>query len=314
MAKRILTFLAVSLALFITPSSATVCGDATTCVNSFSSGNTTGIYDFTGGGNGYLVVQFDKVLTSFTLTVMLTDVTDLSVTDEFPEGTVCVAYAPNFGHCVQYNFSAAALPNGIPVKDVDYKGLITLNLSYLTTQTIREPAFGHAPGETATFTEDILTSYSSEPVCTDVTCPSDPTMSGKTPGLSSVAALDKPLPPGGTTTVCGLVAIQQGSSQNPLVEVSFKLVSGTVTQDVCLQGTPIKDKTAGLSVSTTDSSGNFSSFPPLINGGDANKFHWDGRTGLNVQDVNTVGLPGGTYTVTVISTKFSPVSTTFIVH
>src|SRR5262249_59668935 len=106
---------------------------------------------------------------------------------DLPAGPVCVPYrgpGESGGQCVQHDFSGTASgPNNVPVKNVDYKGLITLSLSYDSDQPIHIPAFGHAPGDNATaiYTENILTSYSllGPPVI-------DPTMRGKVPNLSTL--------------------------------------------------------------------------------------------------------------------------------
>ena len=302
MAKRILTLLVLSLALFITPSSAAECDnfEGTTCSVLFTSADTTGIYDF--GPNGRLVVQFDTVLTTFNLTVTTTFPTNPLPLDlsEFPGTTVCVPYTS--GNCVQYNFSGGPGPNGVPVKNTDYKGLITLVLSYINNIdfTIHTPAFGHAPGDITTFTENILTSYSANPT------PSDPTMSGKTPGLSSVIALDEPLTSGNKACPLSLTPTNNASGQQAQMEVTLKEVAGSDCG-----ATGIRDKTASLSVSTTDINGN-ESFPALKNT-EGNKFHWDSKNGLNEYDISIEGLPDGTYTVTAFSSKVSPESATFCV-
>src|SRR5262249_23416999 len=170
-----------------------------TCSFSPTSGDmpavTTGVFNF--GSRGTLVVEFDTVLTNFTLSVdaALVSLSTLQSNldpNEFPSGTRCVQYdVVTPGNCVQYNFMGTANPGGpfgLPVKNKDYKGLITLVLTYETLSSFvtRDPAFGHAPGDITIFTENILTSYFETP-------PSDPGMGGKTPGLSSVVALDEPL-------------------------------------------------------------------------------------------------------------------------
>ena len=269
MIPRILLFLALALAVFVTPSwaqdSLPCSGEGTVITCPFSSTQTTNTYEFF--NEGHLVVQFDTVLTSFTLTVTVVHVTNPPLDPkEFPSGTACVKYAFNGSQCDQYDFSGTALTggfNGIPVKNKDYKGLITLTLSYDTAETIHNPAFGHAPGDITTFTEDILF----------VPAPQE----------------------------------NNSSNEKPVFEVAFKLTGGTGCS-----GTPIRDKTARLSVSTTDGAGNVI-FPPLMNGGEGNKFHWDSKNGLNEYDISTEGLADGTYTVTVFSSKFSPQSTTFTV-
>jgi len=300
-----LGLIALAISLF-----GTQCWAQTTCggieqppcplsiTNTFSPGTTTNTYEFF--GDGRLVVRFDTVLTTFTLTVTVNHTIDPLDPNEFPAGTVCVTYSGNGGRCDQYDFTGSAGgPNGVPVKNTDYKGLITLTLSYLNSQPIHNPAFGHAPGDNATavYSEDILTSYSTEPS-------SDPTMGGTLPGLSSVAALDEPLTE--SDTVCSLTVspTNVASGQKPEVEITFKLFSSS-----SCSGTALRDKTARLSVSTTDTSGNVT-FPALKNV-EANKFHWDSKNGLNAYDISTEGLADGRYNVTVFSSKFSPQSTNF---
>jgi len=268
------------------------------CTNTFSPTVTTGTYEFF--GDGRLVVHFETVLTSFSLNVKINHTIDPFDPNEFPAGTVCVKYRS--GQCVQYDFSGfSGGPNGVPVKNQDYKGLITLTLSYVnsSSQTIRNPAFGHAPGDITTFTEDILTNYSTDPIFVD------PTMGGKTPGLSSVAALDKPLTDNGNDTFCSLTLTPTNnpSGQKSQVEVALKIVSGS---DCSAKG--LRDKTASLSVSTSD--GTNVSFPALKNV-EGNKFHWDSKAGLNEYDISTEDLADGRYTVTVFSSKISPQSTDF---
>ena len=252
MITRILLFLALALAVFVTPSWAQdplpCSGEGSVISCPFSSTQTTNTYEFF--NEGHLVVRFDTVLTSFDLTVTVVHVTNPPLDGkEFPSGTVCVKYAFNGSQCDQYDFSGTAVTggfNGIPVKNKDYKGLITLTLSYDTSQTVHNPAFGHAPGDIATFTEDILTSYSV------VGPPPDPTMGGKVPGLSSVVALDELLTENDTSCFVFVPAPQENNSskEKPVFEVAFKLTSGTGCS-----GTAIRDKTARLSVSTTDGAG-----------------------------------------------------------
>ena len=175
------------------------------------SGISTATFDFGDHGDGTMTVQFETVLTTFDVTITANEFTAIPNpldSNEFPDETVCITYT--IGHCVRYDFSGDANPGGannVPVKGVDYRGLITLTLNYNSGQAVRIPAFAHAPGEnsdTTTFSEDILTSY----VDTGTNCPScsDPAMGGKTPGISPFAALDKPFanPPG--AIVCTLTA------------------------------------------------------------------------------------------------------------
>ncbi|HLX85121.1 MAG TPA: hypothetical protein VKR59_14570 [Terriglobales bacterium] len=322
--RILLVFMAIAMAGSVSSTKAqSICDDLSSCIQlDFSSGVPSQTYDF--GPDGSLTVRFDTVLAPFTLAVYVTHPFDSTCVGtctpqisldptEFPSGTVCVNYPTNpQGTCDQYNFlgNVAANPdNGLPMKNVQFKGLITLTLTYSTGQTVHLPAFGHAPGDAvdSEYTENILTSYS-DPSATF--CPDciDPTMGGKTPGISSVIALDEPLT--GTETLCSFSAqpLKSASGQNPLVEVSFQLFSNS-----SCTGTPLKDKTASLSVASTDASLDFLGFAPLINGGDSNKFHWDGKTGMNVQDINTQGLTDGTYSATVISSFFSPTSATFCI-
>jgi len=308
---RVLAFVALSSALFVGPSLAATatCGgpEVTSCTNSFSpgdSGVSTGIYEF--GENGRLVVQFETVLTNFNLTVTLAFPSNPLPLDsnEFPAGTVCVQYnGVGTNVCVRYDFTGnAGGPNQVPVKNTDYKGLITLTLSYInnTSFSVHTPAFGHAPGDITTFTENILTSYSANPI------PSDPTMSGKTPGLSSVVALDELLTSTSTACPLTLTPTNNPSEQKPELEITLKIVSGS---DCTATG--LRDKTASLSVSTTDLNGN-ESFPALKNS-EGNKFHWDSKNGLNEYDISLEGLPDGQYTATSFSSKVSPQSADFCV-
>jgi hypothetical protein len=209
------------------------------------------------------------------------------------------------GNQDQYDFTGnAGGPNNVPVKNTDYKGLIELTLSYDTFQTVHQPAFAHAPGDTTTFTEDILTSYSTQ--CGNA-CFEDPTMDGSTPGLSSVVAADEPFTETGDT-FCSLTvtSTNNASGQKPEEEVTLNIASGACG------ATGIRDKTARLSVSTTDPTTGNVTFPALKNV-EANKFHWDNKNGLNEFDISTDGLVSGqTYTITVFSSKISPHSTTFV--
>jgi hypothetical protein len=306
MCKRILALFVLAISLFGTECWASTCSNdstegAVSCTNTFSPTDATGTYEFF--GNGRLIVQFDTVLTTFTLTVTVNHTIDPIDFTVFPEGTACVQYPS--GQCDQYDFTGnAGGPHGVPVKNVDYKRLITLTLSYQTPQTAHDPAFGHAPGDSTTFTEDILTSYSNFPLCS--AC--DPTMGGKTPGLSSVVALDEPLSE--TDTFC-FVSPQENQtfSVGQEIEVEFQLFPS----GACLNnsGTPLRDKTARLSVSTTDTSGNVI-FPRLRNKEEGNKFHFDHKDGVNEFDLSTHKLLPGRYTITIFGSKFSPQSVDII--
>jgi hypothetical protein len=291
------------------------------CTITFSSGGSgvnIGVYDFTGTGDGKLVVSFDTVLDMFNLTVTVNHTIDPTDTTVFPQGTVCVVYATNGSQCDQYDFTGnTSNPvHGLPIKNVDYQHLITLTLSYLTFQTARTPAFGHAPGDITTFTEDILTSYSSDPppptniglTLTPVdSSDGDPTMGGKTPGLSSVVALDEPV---GSGSICNITLNPSGGTYSAAlvhdIEVTFQLFSNSDCT-----GTSLRDRTARISVSTTDTNGN-TIFPPLVDKEEANKFHWDNTAGVNEYDLSTLGLPPGTYTLTIFSSNAPSNHTSFV--
>jgi hypothetical protein len=320
---RVLALSVLAFLLLVAPSwaqSSSNCGTTTGDGSPFSitchfvpgpSGSAT--FDFSPQGDGTMTMQFETVLTTFDVTLTATEfavIPNPLDPNEFPTGTVCITYSN--GHCVRYDFSGDAVPgglDGVPVKGVDYRGLITLTLNYNRSfsQPVQIPAFAHAPGEnsdTTTFSEDILTSY----VDTSSNCPSctDPAMGGKTPGISPFAALYKPLPTA-PSVVCSLTAAYQtsASDQNPIVEVAFKLVANGGD---CTNGPFLRDKTASLSVALN---GNPPSFADLINGGDSNKFHFDNKSSTNVQDINTNKLPQGRYIVTVRSSVFAPVRTPF---
>jgi hypothetical protein len=318
MRKSMFALLALAISLFGTPCWAAICSnpppttiasattDVVSCTNQFSPTVTTATYDFSSTGDGILIVQFKTVLTTFTLTATVNHTIDPLDPNEFPADTVCVPYSSNFGLCDQYDFTGSAGgPHGVPVKNTDYKGLITLVLSYYYTNKVHNPAFGHAPGDSTTITEDILTAYSTVPTgCTGPSCGGDPTMDGSTPGLSSVLALDEPLSE--TDTFC-FVSPQgnQTFSVGQEIEVAFQLFSSGSCPSG--SGTPIRDKTARLSVSTVDSSGNVI-FPRLRNKEKGDKFHFDHDEGVNEFDLSTHRLLPGSYTITIFSSKFSPQS------
>jgi hypothetical protein len=269
----------------------------------FSPGATTGTYEF--GTDGRLIVQFDTVLTTFTLTAQVNHTIDNLDPKVFPPGTVCVTYAHNGGRCDEYDFTGNAHgPNGVPVKNVDYKRLITLTLSYLTNQTAHNPAFGHAPGDNATavYSEDILTSYSNFPLN------DDPTMGGKLPGLSSVAAFDEPLE---ETDCFVFVSPTEGQTftRGQEIEVEFQLFNSTCPP----AGDPIRDKDARLSLFTFDSNGQ-PVFVPVGKDEGGKHFHFDHDEGVNEREVDTEGLQPGTYYITVFSTEFSPQTRSVVIQ
>jgi hypothetical protein len=311
MFKRTFAFLAVAFALFGTQCWA--CDPCTSITNTFSPTVTTNTYDFSGSGDGRLIVQFETVLTTFNLTVTVNHTIDAFDPNEFPAGTLCVTYSTNSPNaCDQYDFSGNALTggfDGVPVRNQDYKGLITLTLSYASNQSANDPAFAHAPDGSATFTENILTVYFSF-TCVGEEC--DPTMGGKTPNLSSVLAAAEPLTE--SDTFC-FVSPQpnQTVTVGQEVDVTFQLFSG-VGGPCPNTGTPLRDKTAVFSLSLTDSNGNFISYATLRDKEEGNKFHWDHKAGVNEFDLSTVGLAPGNYTITLISSKFSPQSVPFVLN
>jgi len=305
MFKRTFAFLAVAFALFGTQCWAQACGVEEANCHTFSPNNTTFTYNFVDGSK--LTVQFVTVLTTFDLRVAVSHPTNPLPLDpnEFPQGTVCVQYPSNATNvCSQYDFTGnAGGPHGVPVRNKDYKGLITLTLIYNSFQQVHTPAFGHAPGDITTFTENIITAYI-QPIV-------DGGMIGSTPGLSSAIALDEPLTE--TDTFC-LVSPQQFQTftVGQVIELTFQLFSGA--NGSCPNtGTPIRDKTATLSLAMASSGcGDYISSPPLQDKEEGNKFHWDNKDGLNEFDLSTVGLPApGTYLITLFSSKFSPQSVCF---
>lgn len=294
MFKQIFVFLV--LALLGTRCWAQSCGEVDPDCHTFTPTNTKNTYDFSDGSR--LIVQFDIVLTTFDLRATENNTIDPIDSSQFSTGTTCVIYAFNAGHCEEYDFTGnKGGPNGVPVKNTDYKGLIELTLSYFTFQTTRTPAFGHAPGDNATavFSEDILTGYSTDPTA------SDPTMDGVLPGLSTVVALDEPLTE--NDSFCFLSPMDnQSFIVGQEIEVTFRLTNGSD----CHTGTPIRDKTARLYLSTTDMMGN-TVFPRIRDKEEGNKFHFDEEDGVNEFDLSTKGLAApGRYTITVIGSKFSP--------
>jgi hypothetical protein len=307
MLKRVFGFLVLAFALF-----GTQCWAQENCINedgpvscSFRPGTTTGTFDFSGTGDGVLTIQFKTVLTPFSLTVTVNPFDNMVDFSEFPEGTTAYTYSSRGQHD-QYDITGTAGgPNGTPRKNIDYTGLIDVTLSYFYSSEDQSfsPAFGHAPGASTTFSEDILTSFSTPPV-------SDPggTMKGKTPGLSSLAALKKP---NDNDTICFVSPTQLqtiSASQVDEIDVAFRLFSGG-----SCSGTPLRDKTAHLTLALTDSSGNFISSVTVKDKEDGgNKFHWEPDERVNELDLSTEGLATGNYyTITVISDKAGPKSVTF---
>ncbi len=329
---RVLALSVLALLLCVTPSWAqcqTFSDGVTTIKCQFSSTATSNTFDF--GSDGAITFTFDTVLGSgFELDV--TAVVNPSPSSfsfsgpDFPAGTVCIPYngvEGNGGFCVRYDVTGAG-GGPVPVKGVNFRGLITVLLNYSSSPIFGGiPAFGHAPGDATppVFSENILTFYV-DPNASNCTngCGVDPGMGGKVPNISSFEAFKLPFTspvPSNGYTVCnptgssGLTAsFQNSDSNNPIVEVSFVLAASGGN---CTSGPFLRDKTATLSVGVVDTGTGNVTPQPLINGGDSNKFHFNNQNGANVQDINTNGLQSGTYQVTVISTVFSPVNTTFVI-
>ena len=302
---RIFGLFALALALSAGQCWAQSCvgGEGLFCTNFFSPGSTTGTYDF--GGDGQLTVEFDTVLTNFSLTVTVEHTIDPLDPSVFPAGTACVVYQFNGNKCDEYDFTGSAGgPNGVPVKNKDYKRMISLTLSYLSdplVHPVHTPAFGHAPGDnsSAVYNEDILTAYSSSPP------PGDPTMKGTVPGLSTVAAFDEPFTETGDSP-CSLSIQPTQPVAGQEIEIQYRLTNnGNCT-------TGIRDKTARFSLAVTDPTTlDFISFPALQDMEEGNKFHWDYKSTTNEFDLSTVGLQPGHYTITVFSSKVTPQDVSF---
>jgi len=313
---RVLAFFVLAFLVLVTPSWAQLScngssdGEPVPCPITFSPGtNETGTYDFTLVNGGLLIVKFDTVLTTFTLTVTLSFPTNEQLQpeldpSEFPvPGTVCVQYQGQPADtCVQYDLSGSP---ALPVKNVDYKGLIDLTLSYSVPvgYNAQTPAFGHAPGDTnpPAFTVNILDAYSEPTIC-GLAC--DPTMHGKIPTPSSLIGLKETLTSSNTGCPLTLMTTNVASGQKPQVEV-------TLQENNCAGTGGLRDKTASISVSAVDNSGNFVYPFPSLKNVEANKFHWDAKDGLNEYDISTDGLANGTYQVTVFSKQISPESACF---
>jgi hypothetical protein len=308
---RILALFVLAFAFSVAPILA-ACPGGALCFT-FDPNTTSHTFDF--GNDGAITFQFETVLTpGFDLDV--TAVEDALFTfsgPDFPGTTTGIFY--NNGHTVRYNVTGA---NGgpVPVKGVNFRGLITVLLNYDSSPIFDGiPAFGHAPGDTTTapFSEDILTFYVDPNACA-TTFGCDPGMGGKVPNISSFEAFKKPFANGGSgAVVCspGVTAVPQttNNDNNPIVEVSFKLASSNAN---CANGPFLRDKTATLSVGLEDPATGKVTPQPLVNGGDSNKFHFNNQNGVNVQDINTNGIASGTQlNITVISTVFAPVNIQF---
>jgi hypothetical protein len=179
----------------------------------------------------------------------------------------------------------------VPVKNLDYGPPIDLQLSYNSGDQRHNPAFGHAPGDTTTFSEDILVGY---------VVPFDDTMDGSTPSLSSVIALNQPLT--ANDTFCWVSPPPTTFSTFPVgteFEVEFHLFASGGCPNT---GKSLRDKNAQLSIYDEDT-GEFVSLP---NGEGGTKFHFNENEKVNERDVDTQGLLPGRYLITIFSDKFSP--------
>jgi hypothetical protein len=315
---RIFALFALVFGFFVTQNRAATCSpidsETLSCTNAFSPGNTHGVYDFRSTGDGELVVDFVRVLgTGFTLTVTVDHHIDNLAPGVFPEGTAIVQYTN--GNFDEYDFSGnAGGPNHVPVKGVNYTGVITLTLSYLTSQTVHNPAFLHAPGDNASavYRENIITSYSAYPPCppteAEVNCNNssgDPTMKGKTPGLSTVAAFDEPGANGCFTWISPTDGQTFQAGQE--IEVEFQLFDRTTT----CGSDPIRDKDARLSLSRVDD-GQLTVVP--IGKDEGRHFHFDNEQGVNELEVDTEGLQPGVYIITVVSDEFTEQTRTVVIN
>ena len=283
-----------------TPASPQVgCGEEPHCIaHEFSPGNNSFLYDFRAFDGSTLRVNFvGGVITTFTLIVRDVTLTDAQLAPRldprvFPTGTSCFHYFDSLCHAYDFSGNAGG-PNGVPVLRVDYnRPGIKLELSYFSSDDAHEPAFAHAPGESTTFSRDILEEYFRAPSEDDTMC-SDPI-----PGLSSVIALNKPLEE--NDTYCW-VSPQDGQTfraEDEEIEVAFRLfASGPCTGNT---GTPLRDRDARVSLAK------------LVNGEIVfqpiriKHFHFDHGEGVNEAEIETEELTPGTYFITVRSDEFSP--------
>lgn len=274
------------------------CHEDPHCIaHEFSPGNNSFVYDFRLFDGSTLGVNFvGGVIRPFTLIVRDVTLTDSQLAPRldsrvFPTGTSCFHYFDSL--CHEYAFSGNATgPNGVPVLRVDYnRPGIKLELTYFGPDQAHDPAFAHAPGESTTFSEDILAQYFNAPPDDDTMC-SDPI-----PGLSSVIALNKPLEE--NDTYCR-VSPQDGQTfrVGVDVEVAFRLfASGICTGNT---GTPLRDRDALVSLAKSVSGGVV--FQQLR----IKRFHFDHLEGVNRTKIDTEDLTPGTYFITVRSDEFSP--------
>lgn len=299
MRKLMFALLTLAFALFGTQCWAQSCGTEEANCHTFSPGNTTFTYTF--GINGSLRVEFvGGVLRPFDLRVTVVTLTDAQLAARLdptvfpPATTSCFHYGSvpstqTTSGCQEYAFTGnAGGPNGVPVKNVDYGPPIKLTLTYFSSDTANDPAFGHAPGESTTFSEDILTDYF-KPI-------EDDTMDGSTPSLSSVIALNKKLEENDTFCWISPSDNFQIFTVGAEVQVTFQLFSGA-----CNSGTSIRDHFARLSLYNA-----LHVSQPVRSDDGGKDFHFDNHDKMNEREFSTAGLLPGTYFITVRSTKFSP--------
>jgi len=157
---RVLALSVLAFLLLVAPSwaqSSTNCGSTVGDGSPWSitchfvpgpSGSAT--FDFSPQGDGTMTMQFETVLTDFHVTLTANEFASPTPgipnpldPNEFPSGTVCIAYFNE--RCVRYDFSgdlvSGAGLDGVPVKGVDFRGLITLTLNYnrSSTQLVQIP-------------------------------------------------------------------------------------------------------------------------------------------------------------------------------
>ncbi len=317
MCKRLFSFLILTILFMLMcgrswGATCTATGTPPNCTNSFSSGTTVGVYNFAGSS---LRVEFvGGVKTSFTLTVTEFTLTDAQLAarldpNVFPAGTTCFHYGPapplpstqTTPGCQEYAFTGNVVgsPNGLPVKNVDYGPPIKLTLTYSSFDSPNDPAFGHAPGESTTFSEDILVDYFR-------VFSSDDTMDGSTPSLSSVIALNKPLEENDTFCLVSPSDLQTFTVGDE-VQVAFQLFAGGPFGPCA--GTSIRDHFARLSLAKFVSGRLV--FQPVRSDEGGKNFQFDNHDKVNEREFSTAGLTGGvtpgtTYFITLRSTKFSP--------
>jgi hypothetical protein len=301
--KPMFALIALAFTLFATPSWAepgncTVEGGPPCISNTFSPGTTVGFYNF---ADSSLRVEFvGGVKTTFTLNVTEVTLTDAQLAarldpNVFPAGTTCFHYG---GGCKEYAFTGnAGGPNGVPVKNVDYGPPIKLTLTYNSFDTAGNPAFGHAPGESTTFSEDILTDYFR-------LVEEDDTMDGSTPSLSSVIALNKPLEE--NDTFCWVSPSDgQTFKVGDEVQVAFQVFAGAGGS--CPNtGTSLRDNKAQMSLVNANHD-----FQPVQSDDGGKNFQFDYGDKVNEREFSTAGLAanptfGTDYFITVRSTKFPP--------